>query len=359
MKRYGHLFKKACSFEALTQSALQATRGKKKKPRVALFLQNLENEIIEIEKELGERTYHPRPYRTFKIHDPKERMICAADFRDRVVHHGVCNVLEPIFERSLIYDTYACRKDKGTLRASRRAQAFCRQHPYFLKLDVHKFFDSVDHDVLKDQLRRKVKDASLLWLLDVFIDHPVPWTEPGKGIPIGNLTSQHFANFYLSGLDHYIKEYLRIEGYVRYMDDLVLFADEKDTLWDAYQRIEQYLRENLRLRIKTGALLLAPVSQGLPFLGFRIFPGVIRINRKGWRRFRRKFMMRNGQLLKSEIDYEGWHRSVASLVGHVQQADTRILRQSFFKPRVICPMTVVSRQLSVAEKNRNINNRCI
>jgi RNA-directed DNA polymerase len=330
MNRYGHLFEKACSFEALTQSALQAARGKKKKPRVALFLQNLENEIIEIEKELGKRTYHPRPYRTFKIHDPKERMICAADFRDRVVHHGVCHVLEPIFERSLIYDTYACRKDKGTLRAIKRAQAFCRQHPYFLKLDVHKFFDSVDHVVLKEQLRRKVKDSSLLWLLDVFIDHPVPWTEPGKGIPIGNLTSQHFANLHLSGLDHFVKEYLRIEGYLRYMDDMVLFADEKDTLWDACKRIERYLKENLCLRIKAGGLLLAPVSQGLPFLGFRIFPGVIRINRKGWRRFRRKVIQRNGQLLKSEIDYEGWHRSVASLVGHMQQADTRHLRARFF-----------------------------
>jgi hypothetical protein len=239
-------------------------------------------------------------------------------------------VLEPIFEHCLIYDTYACRKDKGTLRALKRARLFCRQHPYFLKLDVHKFFDSVDHDVLKIQLRQKIKDADLLWLLDIFIDHPVPWTEPGKGIPIGNLTSQHFANFYLSGLDHYIKEYLRIEGYVRYMDDLVLFADEKDTLRDACKRIESYLKENLRLRIKAGDLLLAPVTQGLSFLGFRIFPGVIRINRKGWRRFRRKLIKGNGQLLKSEIDYEGWHRCVASLIGHVQQANTRNLRASLF-----------------------------
>jgi retron-type reverse transcriptase len=300
---------------------------------VALFLQNLENEVIEIEAELLTKIYQPRPYRTFKIHDPKERMICAADFRDRVVHHAICSVLEPIFERTLIFDSYACRKSKGTLRAIKRAQAFCRRYRYFLKLDAHKFFDSVDHEVLKDQLRRKVKDSDLFWLLDVFIDHPVPWTKTGKGIPIGNLTSQHFANFYLSGLDHFIKEYLRIEGYLRYMDDLVLLADEKDTLWDACKRIERYLKENLRLRIKAGGLLLAPVSQGLPFLGFRIFPGVIRINRKGWRRFRRKVIKRNGQLVNSEIDYEGWHRSVSSLVGHTQQVNTRNLRASFFYNR--------------------------
>jgi hypothetical protein len=330
MKRYGHLFEQVCSFKALTRSALQGARGKKTKPRVALFLLDHENEVIEIEGELLAKTYHPRPYRTFKICDPKERMICAADFRDRVVHHAVCNVLEPIFERSFIFDTYACRKDKGTLRAIQRAQVLCRHYGYFLKLDVNKFFDSVDHNVLKGQLCRKVKDVDLLWLLDVFIDHPVPWTEPGKGIPIGNLTSQHFANFYLSGLDHFIKEYLRIKGYIRYMDDLVLFADEKDTLWDAAGRIECYLQTNLHLIIKPSCVLLAPVFQGLPFLGVRIFPGAIRISHQGWRRFRRKVTKRNGQLFRGEIDHEAWHRSVASLIGHMQQADTRNLRAQFF-----------------------------
>ncbi|MBW2431202.1 MAG: group II intron reverse transcriptase domain-containing protein [Deltaproteobacteria bacterium] len=329
MKRYGHLFEHVCSFEALTRSAHQAARGKKTKPRVALFLQNLENEVIEIEAELLEKTYQPRPYRTFKIHDPKERMICAADFRDRVVHHAVCSVLEPIFERAFISDTYACRKHRGTLRAIKRAQAFCRRYCYFLKLDVHKFFDSVDHEVLKYQLRRKVKDLDLLRLLDVFIDHPVPWTEAGKGIPIGNLTSQHFANFYLSGLDHYIKEYLRIEGYLRYMDDLVLFADEKETLWDAAAGIEGYLEKKLRLKTRSGDVILAPVTQGLPFLGFQIFPGVIRISRKGWRRFRRKMITRNGQYFRGDIDHKDWHRSVASLIGNMQQADTRNLRAPF------------------------------
>jgi phage gp36-like protein len=198
--------------------------------------------------------------------------------------------------------------------------------------DVHKFFDSVDHGVLKDQLRRKVKDPDLLRLLDVFIDHPVPWTETGKGIPIGNFTSQHFANFHLSGLDHFIKEDLRIEGYVRYMDDLVLWADEKDTLRDAAARIEGYLKDRLRLRVKEGGLLLAPVLQGLPFLGFRIFPGVVRIDRRGWRRFRRKVMAVDRKLISGAVGHDTWQRSMASLVGHLQQADTRNLRASFFGP---------------------------
>jgi len=331
MKRYGYLFGQVCNFTALTKSAMQAAKGKKNNPRVALFLRNLENEVIALEEELLTKIYQPRPYRTFKIYDPKERMICAADFRDRVVHHAVCSVLEPIFEQPFIDDTYACRKNKGTLRAIRRAQGFSRRHRYFLKLDVHKFFDSVDHGVLKTQLRRKVKDADLLWLLDVFIDHPVPWTAPGKGIPIGNLTSQHFANCYLTGVDHFIKNCLRIEGYVRYMDDLVLFADEKEILWDAVVKIKTYLDKMLHLNVKSGSLLLTSVSQGLAFLGFRIFPGVTRISRQGWRRFRRKVINRNAQLVRSEIDHEAWHRSMASLVGHMQHADTRNLRASFFK----------------------------
>jgi len=334
MKRYGYLFDQICSFKALVMSVHDAARGKKAKPKVAQFIRNLENEVIALEEELLAKTYRPLSYCTFSVHDPKERMICAADFRDRVVHHAVCKAMEPIFEQSFICDTYACRRDKGTHRAIKRAQGFCRRYQYFLKLDIKKFFDSVDHSVLKTMLQRKIKDIDLLWLLDIFIDHPVPWTKIGKGIPIGNLTSQHFANFYLSGLDHFIKEYLRMGGYLRYMDDLVLFSDEKDTLWDAKARIESYLLEELNLRIKKKAMLLAPVFQGLSLLGFRIFPGVIRIDHRGWRRFRRKVRQREDEYMRGEIDNETWSRSMAGLVGYMQQADTRNLRALFFnRPR--------------------------
>jgi len=331
VKRYGNLWKDVCTFDALIRSTHEAAKGKKTKPRVARFLQNLENEVIDLERELLMKTYRPRPYRTFMVHDPKDRQICAADFRDRVVHHAVCKVLEPFFERSFIFDVYACRKNKGTHLAIQRAQDFSQRYQYYLQLDVHKFFDSVDHKVLKVQLRRKVKDSDLLWLLDAFVDHPVPWTAPGKGIPIGNLTSQHFANFYLSGLDHFIKEHLRIEGYVRYMDDLVLFADEKDTLWDAAARIEKYLAEKLFLYVKKGSLFLAPIHQGLPYLGFRIFPNVIRLDRRGWRRFRHKVLDQNEMLHRDLLDEESWTRSMTSLVGHTQHASMRNLRASFFK----------------------------
>lgn len=330
MKRYGNLFFQVCSFLALATAAVEAAKGKRDKPRVAEFLRNLENEVLELEGELNNRSYRPRSYTTFMIHDPKQRRICAADFRDRVVHHALCRVLEPIFERSLIFDSYACRQGKGTHAAVRRARMYCRKFGYFLKLDVHKFFDTINHDILKSQLRRKVKDRELLWLLDVFIDHPVPWTEPGRGLPIGNLTSQHFANFYLSSMDHYIKEVLGIKGYVRYMDDLLLFADEKYVLRDAGLRIEEYLNSKLSLRIKQGSMLLAPVCQGLPFLGLRIFPGVVRLSRQGWRRFRRKMMWQEFLFSAGIQDEDGLIRSLMSMVGHIRHANTRNLRKSFF-----------------------------
>jgi RNA-directed DNA polymerase len=331
VKRYSYLFERVCDFRALTTAAIEAARGKKSKSRVAIFFQNLETEVIELEKELREKKYQPCPYHTFTVHDPKVRMICAADFRDRVVHHAICKVLEPIFERSFIYDTYACRKGKGTHLAIRKAQTFCRCYCYFLKLDVHKFFDSVDHETLKALLCRKIKDLDMLQLLDVFIDHPVPWTEPGKGIPIGNLTSQHFANFYLSPLDHFIKEILHIKAYARYMDDLLFFSNDKDDLWNVKRKVEYFLNSELSLRLKDGFVLLAPTTQGLPFLGLRLFPGVIRLSRKGWRRFRRKMIIRENLLAEGKLDPDRFVRSVSSMVGHIGHANTRNLRASFFE----------------------------
>ncbi|MCP4118427.1 MAG: RNA-dependent DNA polymerase [Desulfobacteraceae bacterium] len=331
MKRQGHLFENVCSFQALYEASLRAARGKKTKKSAAGFLYNLEGEIIAMEEEIRSGRWQPGPYRVFTVHDPKERRICASDFRDRVVHHAVCEVLEPIFDRHYITGVYACRKGKGNHRAMSRAQAFTRKYDYFLKLDVHKFFDSIDHEILKGQLRRKIKDERFLHLTDRIIDHSVPWTEPGKGLPIGNLTSQHFANYYLSGLDHFIKEHLRIPGYVRYMDDMVLFADEKDTLWQAGAEIKAYLNHRLGLRIKEGSLILAPVLQGLSFLGFRIFPGVIRISRKGWRRFRRKTMGNMRRYEAGEMTEDALVRSTASLAGYLKYGDTRNLRASFLE----------------------------
>jgi retron-type reverse transcriptase len=235
MKRYGHLFEKVLAFDNLLLAAHKARHGKQDRISVARFFFHLEPELLTLQAELQSGAYRMRPYRTFAIYEPKRRQICAADLRDWVVHHAICHVLDPLFEASMIADTYACRRGKGTHAAVHRMQALARKMQYFLKGDVRKYFETVDRAVLKALLRRKLKDQALLVLLEHIIDHPIPGGVPGKGIPIGNLTSQYFANLYLGELDHFLKERLRLKGYVRYMDDLLVLSANKPCLHETLQ----------------------------------------------------------------------------------------------------------------------------
>src|SRR5262249_8261152 len=242
MKRHGNLWENVISFEALLRAAVQACKGKRYRPNVASFHFNLEHELSALHEELSTKTYRPGAYRTFFIHEPDPRQISAAPYRDRVVHHALVNVLEPIYERTFIADSYACRKGKGTHAAVRRCQHFARRFRYVLKADVQKFFPSLDHEILKALVARKIKDRDVLWLVGQVIDGSNPQEEvlnpfpgdarftPGerrRGIPIGNQTSQFFANVYLDPLDHFVKDRLGIQGYVRYVDDFLVFSDDK------------------------------------------------------------------------------------------------------------------------------------
>ncbi|MEO5379137.1 MAG: reverse transcriptase/maturase family protein [Magnetococcus sp. DMHC-6] len=277
MKRVGNLFNAIVSFGNLWHAAHKAWRGKKDKARIADFYFNLERELLILQKELISGQYHPRSYHVFEVTDPKRREIAAADFRDRVVHHAIINVLEPLFERRLIFDTYACRVGKGTHAAIQRAQLFARQWPFFLKCDIRKYFKNVDHAILKTILACIIKDQQTLELLTCVIAHPVPGHPSGKGIPIGNLTSQHFANLYLGEMDHFVKERLRVTGYLRYMDDFLFFAPTRSFLHEIHFEIRQFLHDRLSLLLKERATILAPVNDGIPFLGFRIYPSAIRL----------------------------------------------------------------------------------
>ncbi len=329
MKRYGHLFEKIISFENLLSAARKAARGKTDRPGVARFLFHLENELFNLQSELTAGTWQPGGYRVFQINDPKPRLISAAAFRDRVVHHAVCNILEPVFDKKLIFDTWACRKGKGSHAAIRRAQKFSRRYPLVLKCDIRRYFDSVDHGILKQLLRRIIKDAQLLTLLDRIIDNATPEAPVGKGLPIGNLTSQHFANLYLGQLDHYIKERLGLPAYVRYMDDMLLFETGKKELWQQLYKLESFIRDQLALTLKPQATLLAPVAEGIPFLGVRIFPGLIRLQNKSKYRFKRRLKKKEQAYLKGKIDMEELTVSIQSMIAHIDHADTRRYRQSF------------------------------
>jgi len=330
MRRKGFLFEDIASFTNLIQAARLALKGKRRKPDAAWFFFHLENQLLDIQTELREGRYQPSPYHIFLITDPKPRRIAAVPFRDRVVHHALCRVIGPILERGLIHDVYACRLGKGTHAATARAQAFSRKARFYLKCDIRKYFESIDHEILKRMLARLIKDPRVTALLERIIDHAMPGVETAKGLPIGNLTSQYFANMYLGPLDHFLKEALRIKKYLRYMDDFLLFSDDKNQLQEALCRIRAFLGRRLDLTLKEKAVVIATVAQGVPFLGFRIYPRTIRMQREKWVRFRKRIRQLERSYLEGAIEEDRLAASVGAMVGHIQHADSLVARRKFF-----------------------------
>lgn len=330
MRRHGNLFASITAFDTLLLAAHKAQRGKQQRSSVAHFVFHLEPALLALQDELRVGTYRMQPYRSFVIYEPKRRQICAAAFRDRVVHHAICHVLDPLFDASLISDTYACRRGKGTHAAVKRVQALARSFPYVLKCDIRHYFETMDHMLLKTLLRRLLKDQQVLALFDHIIDHPLPGGTPGKGVPIGNLTSQYCANLYLGVLDHFVKERLRLRGYVRYMDDFLVLTDNKPLLHTTLATIRAFLRDTLQLDLKDEVVRIAPVTQGVSFVGFRIFPGLLRLDRRKWTRFRHQVRVLEAQYARGMIAEETLAQAVASMIGHVQHADALTARRQVF-----------------------------
>ena len=350
MKTYGGLWDGLTAYENLYAAALRAARGKRRHPNVNRFLARLEENCWTLQRELRQKSYAPGPYHTFEIHRPKRRTISAAPFRDRVVHHALCAVIEPIFERGFIFDSYANRVGKGTHAAMDRFQDFCRKYRYALICDVRKYFPSIDHEVLKAKLRRRLRCRDTLWLADSIIDHsnpqePVHSYFPGddlftpgerrRGLPVGNLTSQFFANLYLDRLDHFVKEQLRAPGYVRYVDDFALFSDDKRFLWDCRERIIESLRTE-RLSIHENRCRVRRADEGLTFLGFRIWPGRRRLARRNARAMGRRMAWMRRAYAAGRIGADEIRPRLRSWLAHAAHGDTRgvvadILRRPFVR----------------------------
>jgi len=271
--------------ENLRLAWLKARRGKRGKCEVIDFGRNLDANLASLREDLLAGCVRVGEYHYFTIKDPKERLICAASLRERVLHHAIMNVCEPVFERALIDQTYACRNGKGRLKALEQAREYAHRYRYFLKLDIRKYFDSVDHGVLQAMLERKFKDRTLLDLFGRIIDSYQ--TGEDRGIPIGNLTSQHFANSYLGFVDHFVKESLRIPAYVRYMDDMALWSDEREELKAGLKKLGCFLGDVLRLQIKEHPYLNR-TRHGMEFLGFRVLPDRFLVGRRAGRRFVRR-----------------------------------------------------------------------
>ncbi|MCB0518858.1 MAG: hypothetical protein KDD27_07965 [Saprospiraceae bacterium] len=316
MTRHGQLFDQFASFQNMLAAFKKARSGASQKRETQAFAFQLEPELFRLQEELLGGSYQPQPYRYFQIHDPKERTISVAAFRDRVVHHALINVLEPIFERCFIHDSYATRKGKGTHKAVERAQCFLGKTGWFWKTDVDKYFDSIRHETLLALLERKIKDRQLLEVAASIIHNggqPAPTMKGGIcGLPIGNLTSQFFANVYLNGFDHFVKETFRQPCYLRYMDDFVVFQKDKAALKALRQPIADYLGEQLGLRLKPSATFLNSAANGLTFLGRRIFPRAVRLARPNGKRMLKRMAERQREYENGEMEEEKFLQSMNS-----------------------------------------------
>jgi len=346
MKSHKNLFVQVVSFSNLLDAAHKAARGKRERPNVILFFSRLEDNLWDLGQELSQRTYRPGGYSTFSVYQPKPRMISAAPFRDRVVHHALINVIGPLLERSFIYDSYANRAGKGTHRAIRRFQWFLRRHRYVLKCDIRKYFPSIDHEILKAMLHKRIPDAETGWLIDRIIDGSndqefVCDYFPGdnllapvarrRGLPIGNLTSQFFANCYLSPFDHFLKEELGCRAYLRYVDDFALFSDSKRQLQQWQTALAGFL-ESYRLKLHPRRVQIAPSHGAHRFLGQIVSRSHRRVTGENVRRFRRR--LRSWE----HCPPANLRARIAGWVGHARQADTRALMESLREPLQCCAL---------------------
>ena len=308
MKHVGKLFEEICCIQNLHEAYYKASKNKRLTAGYIHFRKNAEKNLAFLRQLLLDGKYKHGKYRHFTITDPKQRLISAATFSDRVIHHAIMNVLEPVFERQFIFHTYACRKGKGTHAAARYAFKCAKSSAYFLKLDVKKYFDSIDHAVLKQLLCRIIKDSRCLSLLFCVIDsYKVPFGDGAasgreKGLPIGNLTSQFFANFYLSLLDHFVLEKLKPKAYVRYMDDIVIFDDSLLRLKQIFKDVEIFCSEKLVLSIKMP--VFGKCRNGVPFLGWKLSSKGIRILKKTQRRMKQKLLVIKAEFSAGKISLE-------------------------------------------------------
>jgi retron-type reverse transcriptase len=329
MRRVGNLWPSIVSFANLTRAARRAALGKRQVAGVARFLADLEPNVLRLQRELEAGVWQPGKAFTFEIHDPKTRTITAAPFRDRVVHHALIDVLEPHLERRMVFESFACRRGKGTHRALVHARRLVRRHAWFLKLDVRKCFASLDHEVVLASFARIIKDRRVLELLRRVVHSG---GKNGVGLPIGNLTSQWACNLVLDRLDHHVKEFLRIPGYVRYMDDFALFAADKRRLRSAHEEVRSFLRDELRLELKDRATVLAPASQGLPFLGWRLYRRTTRLRPENSRRMRARVRQRVWQERTGRIDLPRLLACLRSATEHLRHGSTLQLRRRWLFP---------------------------
>lgn len=326
MVKIAHLYSQIISIENLFQAWNEFRKGKRGKKDVQLFESCLEDNLFLLHQELESKTYRHRKYTAFNIYDPKFRNIHKATVRDRIVHHAICSIIEPIFDKTFIFDSYSCRKNKGMHRAVNRLSNFARKVSknytgkcFVLKLDIKKFFASVYHQILTNLIRKKINDEDLLWLIENILKS----FSNGTGIPIGNLTSQIFANVYLNELDKFVKQDLRINHYIRYADDFVILSDNRNYLEELMPKIGVFLRTDLKLSIHPDKIIIRKFIQGMDFLGYMVLPHYKLIRTRTKRRIFKK--------LKEKIGSDNFEQSLQSYLGYLAHANTHKLQKEVLR----------------------------
>jgi len=320
MKRHGCFYEDIYLYPNLCDAFHKASKGRQNDPEVVEFRKNFAVNIDALQKGLRDQSPDIGHYTYFVVRDPKTRLICAASFPERVLHHAIMNICGSILDAPAIHDSYACRTGKGSHLAVKRAQFMANQYQWFLKLDIRKYFDSIDHNIMLRLLDRKIKDQKIVLLLGKIME--TYHSTNGKGLPIGNLTSQHLANYYLCYFDHWIKEQRKVKGYIRYMDDFILFRESSEMLKADLNEIQKYLNTYLKLSIKPG-IQLNRSKKGIPFLGYRVFPQKVLLLPSSKKRFIHK-------LVKYELKYEQgiWSEEILSkhltaMIAFIAHADSK------------------------------------
>lgn len=323
MKRANNLLSKITDYDNLRLAFWKARKAKDGIEYVEKYRYYLEYNLNKLSNEISNGTVSVGNYNYFKVFDPKERLICAAHFSERVLHHSLMNVCHPYFEKYQIFDSYASRKNKGTYAAIDRAVGYQKTHSWFLKIDVRKYFDSIDHDVLHLYLQKIFKEEKLLILFRDIINSYS--TKSRKGLPIGNLTSQYFANHYLAISDHFVKEQLKIKAYVRYMDDMVMWGNDKTVLIEKGKLLERFLNENLKLDLKI--FCVNKTHFGLSFLGYVLFKNKMHLNKNSRKRFRTKLKEYEQQLTQNKWTQSEYQKHLLPLLAFAQKADSSVFRK--------------------------------
>lgn len=351
-----NMYSELCSYENLYKAYLNARKSKRYRNEVLEYTFNLEENLAILNEELTNHTYKVGGYREFYVHEPKKRLIMALPFNDRVVQWAIYQLLNPVFDKGYMEDSYGCRVNKGTHRAVHRLHYWIKKvnnsenRYYYLKLDISKYFYRIDHDILKSILRKRIKDKELLNLLFEIIDYDgVPFGIKlkgnlesdddrihGKGMPIGNLTSQMFANLYLNELDQYCKRELGIKYMIRYMDDVVILHHDKKVLNEYKNLIETFLNEKLNLHLNNKTAI-RPISLGVEFVGYRLWPTHIKLRKSTALKIKRRLKYMKKQYESNQIQFEKVNATVQSYMGMLKHCNSYSLQNKIFENYTFTP----------------------